>query len=91
MSPSSLIVCFLTAASCPRKDFLHSPTPQKRATDFCTGTQKRARKQAQKSQKKVGKKAAKKTAKRQQKRRQKRQHKKQQERQQKSLFLNLSC
>jgi len=32
---------FLTAASCPKKDFYTPPHPQKSATDFCTAFSKK--------------------------------------------------
>ena len=96
---------FLTAASCPKKDF-YAPPPQKNvqqtfilhtqnSTSFVLRTQKSAKKQAQKSQQKRrqkgSKKAAKKTTKKASKKVAKRWQKRHQERQQKFLFLNMSC
>jgi len=95
---------FLTAASCPKKDFYTPPHTLKTCNILLYCILKIARhlycilKKALKSRPKKLKKSRKKVGKRRQKdnkkaakRHQKRRHKKQQERQQKCLFLNLSC
>jgi len=69
-------VVFLTAASCPKKDFYTPELHTQYSASFVLHTQKSTPKSRPK---KVGKKVAKKVA------------RKRQERWQKSLFLNLSC